>query len=119
MCGVHKLLSLSFSFFLYFFSYKIPCFSGMLLRYYLSDFEMVSVAPGISGINFAFTFQITEILCIMRTFYFKIFSTFFLIKLLSPGIATYIDMHVPCLLLQIIMSGLLLGYYYYYYYYYY
>jgi hypothetical protein len=65
--------------------------------------------------------------------YFKIFSASFLITFLSPGIAASIDMLVPCLLLRIVLSGLLLGivlsvrsywflnlvicdYYYYYYY---
>jgi len=41
--------------------------------------------------------------------YFKIFSASFLITFLSPGIATSISMHVPCLLSRIMMSGLLLG----------
>ena len=30
---------------------------GMLLWYYLSDFEIVPVAPVITGITFAFTFH--------------------------------------------------------------
>ena len=51
--------------------------------------------------------------------YFKIFPASFLIKFLSPGIATSIIMHIPCLLSRITMSGLLLGIYYHYYYYYY
>ena len=35
----------------------ISCFLGMLLRYCLSDLEMVPVAPIITGITFAFTFH--------------------------------------------------------------
>ena len=35
----------------------ISCFPCMLLRYCLSDFEMVPVAPVITGITFAFTFH--------------------------------------------------------------
>jgi len=35
----------------------ISFFSVMLLRYYLSDFEMVSLPPIITGITFAFTFH--------------------------------------------------------------
>jgi hypothetical protein len=31
-------------------SFFISCFPGMLLRYYLSDFDMVPVAPVITGI---------------------------------------------------------------------
>jgi len=34
----------------------ISCFPGMLLSYYLSDCEMVSVAPIITGINYALYF---------------------------------------------------------------
>ena len=35
----------------------ISCFPGTLLRYCLSDFEVVPVAPIITGITFAFTFH--------------------------------------------------------------
>jgi len=35
----------------------ILCFPSMLLRYCLSDFEMVPVTPIITGITFAFTFH--------------------------------------------------------------
>jgi hypothetical protein len=38
--------------------------------------------------------------------YFKIFSASFLITFLSPGIATSVNMHVPCLLSRIMVSGL-------------
>jgi hypothetical protein len=41
--------------------------------------------------------------------YFKIFSASFLITCLSAPIEPSIDMHVPCLLSRIVMSGLLLG----------
>ena len=44
----------------------------------------------------------------MRYSYFKIFSAFFLIKFLSRGTATSINMLVPFLLSWIMMSGLLL-----------
>ena len=53
----------------------------------------------------------------MSSLYFKIFSASFFITFLSPGIATSINMHVPCSLSRIMLCGLLLGYYYYYYYY--
>jgi hypothetical protein len=33
----------------------ISCFPGMLLRYFLNDFELVLVAPVITGITFVFT----------------------------------------------------------------
>ena len=81
----------------------------MLLRYCLSDFEMVPVAPVITKITFAFTFHMRWIYS-MRSLYFKIFSASFLITLLSPvleHILTYIFL-IPCLLSQIILLQLLL-----------
>ena len=39
------------------FSSLISCIPGMLVRYSLSDFEMVPVAPIFAGITFAFTFH--------------------------------------------------------------
>jgi hypothetical protein len=71
----------------FFCSSLILCFPGMLLRYCLSDFEMVPVAHIITGIILAFTFHMCWI-------YFKIFSAYFLITFLSPGTATFINMHV-------------------------
>ena len=86
----------------------ISCFPGMLLRYSLSHFEMVPVAHIITGITFACIFHMHWIY-IMSSLYFKLFSAFFLITLLSPRIATFINMHVPFLLSRIMMSGLLWG----------
>ena len=34
------------------------CFPSMLLKYFLNDFEIVPVAPIITGILFVFTFQV-------------------------------------------------------------
>jgi hypothetical protein len=48
----------------------------MVLTYFLNDFEMVPVAPIISGITLVFTFHIRYI-SIVRYLYFKIFSFFF------------------------------------------
>jgi len=45
---------------------------------------------------------------VVRSLYFKIFSAYFFITFLSPGIATSINMHVRFSLSRI-MSGLLLG----------
>jgi hypothetical protein len=45
----------------------------------------------------------------VRSLYFKIFSASFSITLLSPEIATSINMHDPFSLSRIIMSGLLPG----------
>ena len=35
----------------------IMCFPGMLLRYFLNDFEMVTVVAVITGITFVFAFH--------------------------------------------------------------
>ena len=70
---------------------------GMLLTYFLNDFEIVPVAPIITGIIFAFTFHM-RCISIVRSLYFRIFSASFLITFLFPEISTSI-------------------YYYYYYYY--
>ena len=76
-------------------------FLDMLLTYFLNDFEIVPVAPIITGITFVFTFH-------MR--YFSIVrSLSFLITFLSPQIATSVNIHVPFSLSRIIMSDLLLG----------
>ena len=89
-----------------FWSSLTSCFPGMLLTYFLNDFEIVPVAPIVTGITFIF--YIPHVLY----FYFKVFIVFsasFLITLLSPEIATSINIHVPFSLSRIIMSGLLLG----------
>ena len=72
----------------------VSCFSVILLRYCLSDFEMVPVAPIITGINFAFIFHMCFI-SIIRYLYFRKFSDFFLITFLSPELATSINVRVP------------------------
>ena len=41
------------------------CFPGMLLTYFLKDFEIVPVAPIITGITFVFTFHIRWIIIII------------------------------------------------------
>ena len=64
-------------------------FPGMSLMYFLSDMEMVPVAPIITGITLVFTFHM-HCISIVRSLYFKIFPASFLITFLSPGIATSI-----------------------------
>ena len=90
----------------------LPFLNFVLARYVtqvLSDFEMVPVVPIVIGITFDFTYRIPWISIIRSLYsYIKIFSASFLITFLSPGIATSIDMQVPCLLTLIMMSGLLL-----------
>ena len=75
-------------------------FPGMLLMYFLNDFEMVLVAP--------ITIHI-RCISIVGSSYFKIFSASFLITFLSPEIATSINIHVPFSLSRFVTSGLLLG----------
>ena len=74
----------------------------MLLTYFLNDFEIVLVAPIITGITFGFTFYM-RCISIERSLYFKIFSASFLITILSPEITTSINIHVPFSLSQIII----------------
>ena len=54
------------------------CFPGMLLTYFLNDFEIVPVAPIMTGITFVFTFHM-RCIYIVRSLYFRIFSASFLI----------------------------------------
>jgi len=90
-----------------FWSSLISCFPGMLLTYFLNDFETVPVAPIIIHITFVFTFHVRCIYTV-RSLYFRIFSASFLITFLSPEISTSINIHVPFSLSRIIMSVLLL-----------
>ena len=69
----------------------------MLHTYFLNDFEMVPVAPIITGIAFVFTFHM-RCISIVRSSYFRIFSASFLITFCPPKLQH------------------LLTYYYYYYY---
>jgi hypothetical protein len=48
----------------------------MMLTYFLSDFEMVPVAPIITGITFGFTFHM-RFISVVRTLYFRNFSASF------------------------------------------
>ena len=68
----------------------ISCFPSMLLRYFLNDFELVPVAPIISGVTFAFTFHIHSFF-IVRNLHYRILSNPFLTTFLSPEIATSIN----------------------------
>ena len=46
-------------------SYLTSCFPGMLLTYFLNDFEIVPVAPVITGITFVFTFHMRSLLLLL------------------------------------------------------
>jgi hypothetical protein len=80
----------------------------MLLTYFLNDFEIVPVAPIITGITFVFTFHM-RCISIVRSLYFRIFYPSFLITFLFLEIARSINTHVFFSLSQIILSGMLLG----------
>ena len=56
-------------------------FPGMLLTYFLYDFEIVPIAPIITGITFVFTFHMSCI-SIVRSLYFRIFLALLLLLLL-------------------------------------
>ena len=59
-----------------FYSSLTSCFPGMLLTYFLNDFEIVPVASIITGITFVFTFHMCCI-SIVKSLYFRIFSASF------------------------------------------
>jgi hypothetical protein len=46
-------------------SFLMSCFPGMLLRYCLSGFEIVPVAPVITGITFVFTSTCAKLLLLL------------------------------------------------------
>ena len=100
MCAVHNMAV--------FCSYLISCSPGMLITHSLSDFKVVPVAPIITGITFAFTIHMSRI-SIVRSSSFIIFSATYLFTFPSPESATSVNMHVPCLLSQIMTSGILVG----------
>jgi len=50
-------------------SFFTSCFPGMLLTYFLNDFEIVPVATIITGITFVFTFHVR---CIYYYYYYYI-----------------------------------------------
>jgi len=51
-------------------------FPGMLLTYFVNDFEIDPVAPIITGITFVFTFHVCCI-SIVRSLYFRIIGFFY------------------------------------------
>ena len=57
-------------------SFLTSWFRGMLLTYFLNDFEIVPVVPIITGITSVFTFHM-HCISIVSSLYFKIFLGFF------------------------------------------
>ena len=94
--------------FLYFLDFMFSWY----VAHILNDFEIVPVAPIITGITFGFTFHM-RCISIVRSLYFRIFSASFLITFLSPEIASSINIHVPFSLSRIIDVWFVYYYYYY------
>ena len=86
--------------------FRSLCFPVMLLRYCLSDFEMVPIVPLFICIDIISHSTCSEFLLLWSS-YFKIFWASFLITFLSPRITTSINMHVSFLLLRIIFIALI------------
>ena len=86
----------------------ISCFTGILRRNYLSDFQIVPVASINTGITFALNISALNLYC-KDLYILGSSQVFFLIIFLSPETAASINIHVPFSLSRIIMSGLLLG----------
>jgi len=71
------------------------CFPGMLLTYFLNDFEIVPVAPIVTGITFVLTFHM-RCISIVRSLYFRI-----LLLLSSSSLSLYYNIrveHYNCLI---------------------
>ena len=66
----------------------------MSLRYCPNDFQMVPVAPIITGIIFFFAFHIRCIYTVW-SLYFRILPASFLISFLPPAIAACSNINVP------------------------
>ena len=73
-----------------FWSSLTSCFPGMLLTYFLNDFEIVPVAPIITGITFVFTFHMrcisivrSLLLLLLHNMYVSCHRHFFLVLLLN------------------------------------
>ena len=58
-------------------SYLILCSLGMLLRYFLNDFELVPLASVLTVITFVCTLQM-RCVSVVRSVYFRIFLASFL-----------------------------------------
>ena len=54
----------------------ISCFPGMLLTYFLNDFEIVPVAHIITGITFVFTFHM-RCISVVRSIFYNLVVFFF------------------------------------------
>jgi hypothetical protein len=71
----------------------ISCFTSILFRYFMKDFELIPVVT----INTCITFVTFHIRCIytVKCLFFRIFSASFSITFLSSQFATSVSLHIP------------------------
>ena len=86
----------------------ISCFPGMLLWYFLNYFQIVPVAPIITGITSVFTFHM-RCISIVSSLYFRIYPVYVFTSFMSPKTAASINIRVHFSLSLITISGLLFG----------
>ena len=85
----------------------ISWFLGILLRYFLNDFNGIS-SPYYYWYHFFFTFYMHSV-SIARYLYVRIFSSSFLITILPPEIATSIGVNIPFSWSRILTPGWMFG----------
>ena len=69
----------------------ISCFLGVLLRYFLKDFEEVPLAPVIADISFDYRFHMRRVSAV-RSLHSRTFSASFLVTFLSLEIVPLTQM---------------------------
>jgi len=77
-----------------FFSESIDCLPGTASKFFLKLLVTIPVTPIITGIIVHFRFHIRYI-SVPKLLYFNFFSASFCTTILSAGIATSINVHVP------------------------
>ena len=68
----------------------ISCFSSVMFKYFMNDFELLPFAPIITSVNFHFTFHM-RCISIVRNLHYRILSNSFLITFLFPEIAKFFN----------------------------
>jgi hypothetical protein len=80
----------------------------MFLWYFFNYFQIVPVAPIITGITSVFTFHM-RCISIVSSLYFRIYSVYVFTSFMSPKTAASINIRVHFSLSLITISGLLFG----------
>jgi len=57
-------------------SFLVSCLSGMFLRHFLNDFDVVPVAPVVTGVTFVFT-RYMHCISFVWSLYLKIFLDYY------------------------------------------